>query len=193
MKKKKALSMSLLCMFFLLLIAMYGVFSFRLRMTEYTSEYVQNGLDLAVIAGANIDLREYGSSGNLTIESYSDSLDNFKSSLKTNLNLEENNNPKYATAVKSDIKVVKYTVYNVNNGIVHIVDVNPETGAISDLGTKAVGEVRASDCDQEAVGHGYDMVVTKSTIYARVKFDVAVFMGSDVEVSKISCIDMTDE
>lgn len=193
MKKKKALSMSLLCMFFLLLIAMYGVFSFRLRMTEYTSEYVQNGLDLAVIAGANIDLREYGRSGNLTIESYSDSLDNFKSSLKTNLNLEENNNPKYATAVKSDIKVVKYTVYNVNNGIVHIVDVNPETGAISDLGTKAVGEVRASDCDPEAVGHGYDMVVTKSTIYARVKFDVAVFMGSDVEVSKIACIDMTDE
>lgn len=200
-KKKDAYTGMFMSIVMITTVMLFVVFTLKESSMEYTSIYVGDSLNAAVMAGLEVDLTELAYQDNLIVTEKeaagrSVSYDNFLKALKVNLNLDDAMmSSDYGiiavdasgnkTEGKGEIVVEEYSIYNVKNGEVYKTSVNPVTGSMGaarDIG--AVGTVTVDDTNHTTIN--------SSAIYAKISFNVDGLFAGHIRVAKESCMDVSN-
>lgn len=161
------------------------VIAFRITMNriDYTRDWVEDSLVLANLAGATIDLQEYGSTNNIVNRDIDKSFDDYIFSLKQNLNLDDSMNPKNSDFIKSKVIVKDFIIYSViGNDIIQV----RKDSLGNSHSTKYIGEV-----GKMKTPDGY--VINNTTVYSKIGFTIKGMLEQSFDVEKEGSVDITDK
>lgn len=142
----------------------------------------EDALASATLAGALIDVEEYGKTGSIIISDYNECYKDFKNSLDANLKLDGSGNSQYTVFFASPIEVTDFIIYNVNQstGKIKVLEGNGNF-LISEYETN-LGATYAPD----------GTFIEDTSIYSKIKFDARITNSHIVPADKECCVDITE-
>lgn len=180
--KKKNGSINIFTAFCLILFAVAMIFiSSRYRLVDEMKITCEDAMVSSTLAGAIIDIEEYGKTGNIIVTDYKKSYQKFKKCLNDNLRLDNNDVSEYTSFFSGPINVTDYIIYNVNE----------ETGEVQIM--QGTGEVLVNTY-KNSLGNTFapdGTKIVKSSIYSKIKFDVRYSQSTSFEADKDCCVDIT--
>lgn len=154
----------------------------RIGLIKEMKTICEDALVSSTLAGAVVNVEEYGKSGSIIIDDYKKCYEYFKSSLDINLKLDDQNNSEYTSFFASPIEVTDFIVYNVNEttGKVQIMEGTGQT--LVHTYEQAVGTVSAPDGTR----------IENTSIYSKIKFDVKFSNSVMIHADKDCCVDVKE-
>lgn len=137
-----------------------------------SAQYLEDALAASNLAAAVIDVREYGISHRLWISDLQAARRRYETAVKGNLNLDENWECRNRSLISGPVRIVNFTVYNVNGDEVEINRFD-ESGVLS-RSTGSLGLVRAPD----------GTPVESTGIYSELCYHVTGLFGLETEAHK---------
>lgn len=183
MRKKEGKVNIFLSVMIVLTASIVIIFRITMNRIDYTRDWVEDSLVSANLAGATIDLKEYGTTNNIVNNDIDKSFNDYLYSLKQNLNLDDNMNPKKSDFIKSKVTVKDFIIYSViGNDIIQVrKDSKGNTHSIKYIGQ--VGKMKTPD--------GY--VIYNTTVYSKIGFTISGMLGNNFNVEKEGSVDITDK
>ena len=127
-------------LFLSLFVAVLLTSHLQMEMVRSSARYVEDALAASGLACALVDLREYGTSHVLKIADEERSYEQFQSSLRTNLGLDDNWECGNKRLISGKVTLESFVLYNVANGQVECCKM---TGGRMERSVGSLGEVRA--------------------------------------------------
>ena len=146
---------------------------------------IEDSLVSATLAAATFNTELYGTSKDIVITDNIQAFNNFKKSLKENLELNDSMVPlKSNSAIKSEVILKNFIIYNVVGNDVKEIN-RSETGNITEI-NHANGKGVVTTPKGE--------YIKNTTVYTKIEFAVGEFMGiSKNDAIKDCTVDLTDE
>lgn len=142
------------------------------------SVYMEDALAASNLASAVIDIEEYGMSHTVKINSPVEAFERYKSAVKENLQLNDSWECANTTLISGPVSIETFIVYNVDREGITICTV-AENGAVN-MSNKVTGTVKAPN----------DMVITHTSIYSEIAFDIDGVFGTVVRAHKGKLVDI---
>lgn len=155
------------------------------RQITIARDDIEDSLVSATLAAATFNTEVYGTSNDIVITDNIQAFNNFKKSLKENLELNDTMYPINSnSSIKSEVVVKNFTIYNVIGNDVKEIN-RSETGNITETNhTNGKGVVTTPKGEY----------VKNTTVYTKIEFTVGEFMGiSKNDAVKECTVDLTDE
>ncbi len=152
----------------------------QLQMEVYrtASLYMEDALAASNLASAVIDIEEYGISHIVTISNPTQAFERYKRAIKENLQLSDSWECANTTLISGPVSIEKFIVYNVNNEGVTICTV-AENGSVN-ISSKETGTVKAPN----------DTIITHTSIYSEIAFNIDGVFGTVVRAHKGKLVDI---
>lgn len=151
---------------------------FRVRSARVEKAYLQDAQATANLAAAVIDTDLYGEKELLMIADPDEAYEQFKRSLKTNLNLDDSFMPVNTVFMESPVELLEFHIYNMGeNSITHI--------RYDEFGAKSVETLGLS-----GVTTPDGTEVESTTIYSKIEFDVKGFLGQMYRMTLENSVDV---
>lgn len=182
LKKKKGTIEVFISSIVLLIIPMIIVMNIRLREIKLTKNFVEDGLVAANLASATIDLREYGTTHKIVNDNFTKSFDDYISSLKENLKLDNNLMPINQNLICSNITLDNFSIYNVNGNDIQVTTRSSDGSIINSTILNGFGTFKTPD----------GVLIKSTTIYSKILFKIKGFNNVQYNVSKEKSVDITD-
>lgn len=191
-KKKGGEFTAYMMMFLVVFVFMlFSVCLFKRNIALVTVREAEDSLKAATLAGAVIDLKEYGLTGTIVISDYTASYNNFKESLINSMGLGYDFSPPSTSIITSTIKINDYIIYNVRGNVVECI-AYADGNLIPTITTGTVGNIITPN----------NVMITESTVYSSITFHIEGFIKNksmlgqlfnmdDIVVTKESCADIT--
>ena len=167
-------------MMFCLFLTVMLMSQFMLRRIILSAAYLEDALACSNLAGAVIDIREYGYSHEVILQAPEEAYNAYIRALKVNLNLDDQMRSKEEAFVWEEVKVEEFILYNVIGEQVEI------TSFSSD------GVERESGY----LGHTFapnGQLVERTGIYSEVSYQVRGYFGELYEARKGKLVDVVAE
>ena len=163
----------------LLMISVFLIlFCFRIRSARVEKMYLEDAQATANLAAAVIDTDIYGETEKLIISDTLEAYERFKSSLKTNLNLDDNFMPENTFLMENPVDILEFHIYNVEEGSVTRV-IYDEHGSKS---TEILGLSGVTTPDGTEV--------ESTTVYSKIEFDVKGFLDQRNRLTLENSVDV---
>jgi len=151
---------------------------FRVRSARVEKAYLQDAQATANLAAAVIDTDLYGEKELLMIADPEEAFDQFKRSLKVNLNLDDSFMPVNTVFMESPVEILEFHIYNVGeSSITHI--------RYDEYGAKSVEMLGLS-----GVTTPDGTEVESTTVYSKIEFDVKGFLGQRHRMTLENSVDV---
>lgn len=137
-----------------------------------SAQYLEDALAASNLAAAVIDIEEYGISHRLQISDLQTARSRYETAVKGNLGLDDHWKCQNRSLISGPVKVVNFTVYNVNGNDVEI-NVFDENGILSRT-QGSLGQVRAPN----------GAMVESTGIYSELSYRIKGFPGVEIEARK---------
>lgn len=141
----------------------------------------EDALVSSTLAGALIDVEEYGKDGDIIVPNYSECYQNFKSCLDTNLKLDGNGNSEYTTFFASPIEVTDFIIYNVDKSTGKITVLQGDGNSLISQYETNLGSTYAPD----------GTYIENTSIYSKIKFEAKYSNLRTIQADKECCVDIT--
>lgn len=167
-------------MMFCLFLTVMLMSQFTLRRITLSAAYLEDALACSNLAGAVIDIREYGYSHKVILQAPEEAYNAYIQALKVNLNLDNQMKSKEETFVWEEVKVEEFILYNVIGEQVEI------TSFSSD------GVERESGY----LGHTFapnGQLVERTGIYSEVSYQIRGYFGETYQARKGKLVDVVAE
>lgn len=168
-------------LFFLLFLAILLCAEMQIAIYRNTSLYLEDALAVSNLASAVIDPEEYGISHTVRIANPAEAYAGYEKAVKENLNLDENWESANSSLISGKVSVVNYTVYNVEEDVVHVFQVSENGGVHTWEGVP--GRVTAPN----------GVAVTATGVYSELSFPVEGLFGVVVQAHKGKLVDVVAE
>ena len=165
-----------LCLFLTVLL----MSQFMLRRMVLSAAYLEDALACSNLAGAIIDIKEYGYSHEVVLQAPDEAYNAFLSALKTNLNLDDQMRSKGDVFIWNEIRVEEFILYNVKGGQIEIARFSP-------YGV----ERRAGYLGHTFAPNG--QLVEKTGIYSEVSYQIRGYFGEMYQARKGKLVDVVAE
>lgn len=181
MKKREGkieVGVPLYLLLFILVIIIYVIQMYKLRIVSAMAE---DALAASNLAAAVVDIKEYGITGNLIIESPSSAYMVYQETLKVNMSLDDNwMSINSNSVISGQVEIVDFIIYNVrgSNVEIHSFGRNP----YSLIMENGLGTVSAPD----------GKIIENTSIYSCITFQVDVAFDITVPAKKYKLVDITD-
>lgn len=168
-------------LFFLLFMAILLCAELQISIYRASSLYMEDALAASNLASAVIDIKEYGISHVVRIAEPVEAYNRYLRAVKENLQLNENWECSNSALISGQVTIVRYIVYNVENGNVTIFHVS-DNGSIH-VEQGMLGSVVAPN----------GIPVETTGIYSEISFPVKGFWGTTVQAHKGKLVDIMAE
>lgn len=179
--RKKGAVEYVLSLFLITMVVLLLMFNMKSRYIAITKNNVEDGIVASLLASAIIDTDEYGTTKNVVISDYDNCYSLFMESLKGNLKLDSNMNPRDKTLITSKVNIDKFSIYNVVDNKVYKISKTGNGFFGQPLYVGDVGDVVTEN----------NIRIDTTTIYAKISFRISGYDGIGVETSKEECVDIT--
>lgn len=173
MKKKKGNAIPVVLFIgsmVLLLVSFLTRLSMEYRVASIQDNRIENALKVSALSGLLYDLNIYGTSHKIIITDSERSYNEFLTSLKTNLKLNDSLNPNsIENYIKSQVNIEKYIIYNVDGNNVEVIT-KGDIGESQIVYTNQLGNIKTPE----------GITVENTSIYVQIKFTVEI-MGENIE------------
>lgn len=159
-------------LFSLLFLAIFLCVLLRMELFRTTALYMEDALAASNLASAVVDLKEYGRTHKILIGDIQAAYERYREAIKGNLNLNEEWKGQEGGVVQGSVRVVNYTVYNVDEGLVTVYYYD-ENGLMTSW-KEPLGSAKAPNGKS----------IESTSIYSEIAFPTKVFMGIEVEAHK---------
>lgn len=154
----------------------------KMEMIDEMKVTCEDALVSSTLAGAVVNIEEYGRTRSIIIDDYSKCYQDFKNSLDVNLKLDSGNNSSYTSFFASPIEVTDFIIYNVNQDTGKI-QIMQGTGSMLAVTYEAnLGTVSAPD----------GTLIENTSIYSKIKFDVRFSNNHIIHADKDCCVDVKE-
>lgn len=137
-----------------------------------SAQYLEDALAASNLAAAVVDIEEYGISHRLQISDLQAARSRYETAVKGNLELDDQWECQNRSLISGPVKVVNFTVYNVNGNDVEI-NAFDENGVLSRT-QGSLGQVRAPN----------GAMVESTGIYSELRYCIKGFLGLEIEAHK---------
>lgn len=173
-EKEQGFSEMFISMFLVVIVVIFLSFVLKMRMVSLTKAYLEDGLTISTLAALVFDVDELSASGAACVD-INKSYNLFVSTLRTNLELDENMNAKNPVYYES-IEIKNYVIYNVKGSSVTEIRYGPNGFYSSILHTGGLGEIVAENGE----------MITRSSIYVELEISIDGFAGDEPTKACIS-------
>lgn len=191
-KKKGEFDTFMIVFLFIFTFMLFTTCLYKRNISLSTVKKTEESLKAATLAGATINLAEYGMTDNIVISDYDTSYLNFKESLISSMGLNDTLSPPENSVIVTPIHINKYIIYNVRGDIVECI-VYENDSAVPTITSGTLGSVSTPN----------NTIITESTVYSQISFEIKgfiknkTFMGKlfdmdNIAVTKDCLIDITD-
>ena len=167
-------------LFLSLFVAVLLTSHLQMEMVRSSARYVEDALAASGLACALVDLREYGTSHVLKIADEERSYEQFQSSLRTNLGLDDNWECGNKRLISGKVTLESFVLYNVANGQVECCKM---TGGRMERSVGSLGEVRAPN----------GQIVEHTGVYGEISYELKGIWGLTVPARKGKLVDVVGE
>lgn len=168
-------------LYFALFFAVLLYASIQIQRMQAASLYLEDALAASNLGAAMVDLREYGKSHQILVESPQESYRIFQKLLRKNLNLDENFYPAQGSVLGDKVEIRQFVVYNVeeNKLVEHYFD--------------RYGNVWVTDFPKGGFWAPNWQMVEYTSIYSEVQTKVKCFPGVYVNARKGKLVEVVNE
>ena len=159
-------------MFFILFLAVLLRSFQQIEAYRSAALYLEDALALSNLASAVVDVEEYGISHRILVEDPDAAYERYKWAVKENLNLDDTWTGAEGSIVTGTVRLMNYTVYNVNENTVTIYQYDGN-GPVAEWQVE-LGEAAAPD----------GRVIEATSVYSEIAFWVRGFPGIEIEARK---------
>lgn len=165
-----------------LLVFLVLIFTMQEQMYLFTisGSMMEDAIAASNLASAVIDVREYGMSHILQIESPDAAYELYREALKQNLGLGDDWRHRNQDLISSPIQVQQYIIYNVRKKDVEVYSFDKDGNCSSWIEYEGLGRVYTPEGIQ----------VQSTSVYSRVGFEVKGFLGVSVYAEKEKTVDI---
>ena len=142
---------------------------------------MEDALATSNLASALIDIEEYGTTGEIVINSPEEAFSIYKQALKINLQLDDNWGSKNTALISGPVEIAEYIVYNVKKEGVDIYCFSQD-GKMQEINVSDASGLKTPD----------GMEIESTTVYSRIKFLVNGILGIQVNAEKEKSVDIID-
>ena len=167
-------------LFLSLFVAVLLTSHLQMEMVRSSARYVEDALAASGLACALVDLREYGTSHVLKIADEERSYEQFQSSLRTNLGLDENWECGNKRLISGKVTLESFVLYNFANGQVECCKI---TGGRMERSVGSLGQVRAPN----------GQIVEHTGVYGEISYELKGIWGLIVPARKGKLVDIVGE
>ncbi len=154
------------------------LFCLRIRSAQITKNYVEDALAVANLSAAVIDTEHYGETEELIITDAEEAFEQFKQSLRYNLNLDSSYMPANTVLMENPVKILEFHIYNKEeHQIIHVV--------FDEHGNKSSEVMGISGA---VTPNGKE--IESTTIYSKIEFDVKGFLDQRFRATLDNSVDV---
>ncbi len=164
--------------FFLLFLMIMFCVQLELLLYQSASDYLEDALAASNLASAVIDPEVYGINHTLRISDPRQAYMTYLGAVKTNLRLDDQMNCSETGVISGPVKIMNYTIYNVEGENVKIWFVD-EYGSSHER-TAGYGSVSAPD----------GQMIENTSVYSEISFPVKGLFGMEVMAHKGKLVDI---
>lgn len=154
---------------------------YQIKVYHVVSAYMEDALATSNLASALIDIEEYGTTGEIVINSPEEAFSIYKQALKINLQLDDNWGSKNTALISGPVEIAEYIVYNVKKEGVDIYCFSQD-GKMQEINVSDASGLKTPD----------GMEIESTTVYSRIKFLVNGILGIQVNAEKEKSVDIID-
>lgn len=169
-------------MFFCMLVIIVVLFQVKLLQYQTISAYVEDSLVAAELASAVVDVREYGRTHTILVESPADAFARFKEALVYNLSLDEELESMDTNVIMGKVDILTYQIFQVCGDGVTIYHFR-EDGSLSGTNIVALSQACLPDGNK----------VETTSIYCKIGFWVSGLGGRQIYATKEKSVDIKGE
>lgn len=151
----------------------------QMRIFMTSGFYMEDALAASNLASAVIDIREYGMSHVIRIQSPDTAYELYREALKENLQLDDNWENDNKALIYGRVRILKYEVYNVEKGDITIYSYGEEGENVRFVPGGA-GNVRTPD----------GTIVESTSVYSKIEFPVRGILGMETQARKHKTVDI---
>ncbi len=167
--------------FFLLFLGILLCAYLQLEIYQSSAQYLEDALAASNLASAVIDVEEYGISHRIRIGDVYEAYERYRTAVMGNLNLNGQWENENVQLISGPVRVVEYTVYNVNGDRVEIFSFD-EAGGLTER-QEQLGLARASN----------GQLIENTGIYSEITYPVEGMFGIAAEAHKGKLVDIVAE
>ena len=167
-------------MYILVLLVMLTVMQLQMRIYATASYHMEDALAASNLASAVIDVREYGTSLTIQIESPDTAYGLYREAIRQNLGLDDNWESSNQNLISGSVEILEYTIYNVSENDVTVYDFGEDGSCHSWNVENGLGSVRAPD----------GTLIESTSVYSRIGFIVDGVFGVSVYACKDKTVDI---
>ena len=168
-------------LFLVLFLAIILCANLQVESFRASSLYLEDALAASNLGAAMVDLREYGKSHQILVESPQESYRIFQKLLRKNLNLDENFYPAQGSVLGDKVEIRQFAVYNV------------ETNKLVEHYFDRYGNVWVTDFPKGGFWAPNWQMVEYTSIYSEVQTKVKCFPGVYVNARKGKLVEVVIE
>lgn len=179
MKKKSAEIEFITGMFLLIMLTVLLVTQLQISLFGTSASFVEDAVAASNLASAVIDIKEYGRTHTITIESPDQAYELYREAIKQNLKLDDNWENSNKDLICGKVEILQYEIYNVKGKDVTIYSFGAEGEAIT-LVKDGLGSVQTPD----------GTTIESTSIYSRIGFPVKGVFGLEIAAEKQKTVDI---
>lgn len=164
-------------LFFVLFLSVLLAAQLQLEMFRSSGAYLEDALAASGLASALVDIREYGYSHTVMINHEDEAYEKYRSTLKSNLGLDDNWIGNNKNLISGQVILENYTIYNVKGKMVEICRLDRGKKEFS---SGKLGEVYAPN--------GQEICYTG--IYSEISYPVHGLFGLTIQAHKGKLVDV---
>lgn len=165
-------------LFSLLFLAVFLCALLQMDFYRASSLYLEDALAASNLASAVVDVKEYGFSHKILIKDSGEAYERYKWAVKGNLNLSDGWEGQAGGVVQGAVRIMNYTVYNVNGGEVFVYHYD-ENGLMTSW-VEILGSAAAPN----------GVIIESTSVYSEIAFTVKGFLGVEVQAHKGNLADI---
>ncbi len=165
-----------------MLVLVVVLFQIKLLQYQTIGAYVEDSLTASGLAAAVIDVREYGRTHTILVESPAGSFEKFKEALRYNLKLDEELRSTNEEVLKGKVDILTYQIFNVCGDVVTVYHFR-EDGSLLSTESIALAQAYLPDGNK----------VETTAVYSKVGFYVAGLNGGWIYATKEKAVDIKGE
>lgn len=178
MKKENGQVSRCMGLFLVLFLAVYLFAALQLERFRAASLYLEDALAASNLASAVVDIEQFGISHRIWIPDVSAAYEKYREAVRGNLNLDEAWRAADGGVIEGTVKVVNYTIYNVNGELVTVSSFDENGQTTENL--YVIGAVKAPNGTE----------IESTSVYSEIAFMVEGFPGMYVEAHKGCLVDV---
>ncbi len=165
-------------LFAILFLAIYLFAALKMEYFRTVSYYLEDALAASNLASAVVDIEEYGITNKIIIGDVHEAYQRYQNAVKGNLNLSDDWMPAAGSIISGKVRIVNYTVYNVDGETVKITQYDENGWVITEY--QQLGETIAPN----------GMKVVSTSVYSEIAFEAEILPGRCAEAYKGSLADV---